>query len=61
MTNQLTCFEDFADVTPAYEDVNSKLLNVASVADVDAGDCVNDSLVEIFLDFGHHIEAEGWS
>ena len=35
------------DVTLAFEDANSKLLDVVSVADVDAGERVDDSLVEI--------------
>ena len=39
-------------MTLAYEDVKSKLVVVFSVGDVD------DSLVEIFLDFGHDIKAQ---
>ena len=31
----------------AFEDTNSKLLDVVSVADVDALECVDDSLIEI--------------
>ena len=31
----------------AFEDANSKLLDVVSVADVDAMECVDNSLVEI--------------
>ena len=34
-------------MTLAFEDVNSKLLVVVSVADFDAKECVDDSLVEI--------------
>ena len=40
-------------VTLAFEDANSTLLDVVSVADVDAVECVDDSLVEILkLRFG---------
>ena len=35
------------DVTLAFEDANSKLRDVVSVADVDAEERVDDSLVEI--------------
>ena len=35
------------DVTLAFEDDNSKLLDIVCVVDVDAEECVNDSLVEI--------------
>ena len=31
----------------AFEDINKKLVDVVSVADVDALECVNDSLVDI--------------
>ena len=34
-------------MTLAFEDANSKLLDVVSVADVDARECVDNSLVEI--------------
>ena len=34
-------------MTLAFEDANSKFLNVVSVADFDAKECVDDSLVEI--------------
>ena len=41
-----------------FKDANSKLLDVASVADVDAEELVDDSLVKILnLNFGHNIEA----
>ena len=37
----------------AFEDANSKLLDVVSIADVDAEELVNNSLVEILkLSFG---------
>ena len=58
------------DVTLAFEDANSKLLYVVSVADVDAEERVDDSLVEILklmfwrdlnLDFSHSFEALVWS
>ena len=34
-------------MTLAFEDANSKLLDVVSVADVDAEECVEDNLVKI--------------
>ena len=37
------------DATLAFEDANSKRLDVVSVADVDALECDDESLVEIFL------------
>ena len=58
---------DLTGVTVAFEDANSILLDVGSVADVDAEESVDDSLVEILkLRFGrdfvpcfyHNIEAE---
>ena len=43
----------------AFEDANSKLLDVVSVADVDAREGVDDSLVEILkLKFGNDFEPE---
>ena len=40
-------------VTLAFEDANSTLLDVVSVADVDAKECVDNNLVEILkLKFG---------
>ena len=54
-------------MTLVFEDANSKLLDVVSVADVDAEECVDDSLVKILklrfveiwnLNFNHEIEAE---
>ena len=49
-------------MTLAFEDANSKLLDVVSVADVDAEERVDNSLVEILkLMFGQDFEAEVWS
>ena len=50
----------------AFEDVNSKLLDVVSVADVDAEEHVGVSLVIILvtilkLKFGQDFKAEIWS
>ena len=50
-------------MTWALEDANSKLVDVVTVADVDAEEPVDDSLVEIlkrilYLVFGHKVEAE---
>jgi len=45
------------DVTLACKDVNSKLVDVLTVADVDARKRVDDSLVQIWkLKFGHKNE-----
>ena len=41
------CLVDLIDVTMAFKDANSKLLDVVSVADVDAKERVDDSLVKI--------------
>ena len=47
------------DVTLACEDANSKLVEVVTVADVDAKKLVNDSLIQISkLKFGQNIIAE---
>ena len=57
MTDSLSdsCLEDLTDVTLAFEYANSKLLDVVSVADVDAMERVDNSLVKImklkFRDF----------
>ena len=52
-----SCCWDFTDVTLAFEDTNSKLLDVVSIADVDAEERVDDSLVEILkVKFGQ----ESW-
>ena len=46
----------------AFEDATSKLLDIVCVADVNAEECVDNSLVEILnLNFGHNIKAEIWS
>ena len=46
-------------MTLVFEDVNSKLLNVVSVADVDAEERVDDSLgVILKLRFGRDLEFE---
>ena len=45
-------------MTLAFEEANSKLLDVVSVADVDAEECVDNSLVEILkLKFGEDVKA----
>ena len=64
VTNQLTLTDsasdsdwlsDLTDVTLAFEDANSKLLDVISVADVDAVERVDVSLVGILkLRFGRN-------
>ena len=57
-------------MTLAFEDANSKLLDVVSAADVDAEERVDDSLVEILKlrfgrdlepEFNHKIQAKVWS
>ena len=46
-------------MTLAFEDANSKLLDVVSVADVDVKERVDDSLVEIVkVKFGRDFEPE---
>ena len=42
-----SCLVDLIDVTLAFEDANSKLVEVVTVADVDAEKRVSDSLVQI--------------
>ena len=50
------------DVTLAFEDANSKLLDVVSVAEVDAKERVDDSLVEILkLGLGRVFVSCFWS
>ena len=45
-----------------FEDANSKLLDVVSIADVDAEELVNNSLVEILkLSLGRDFEPQLWS
>ena len=41
------CLVDLIDVTLAYEDANSKLVEVVTVAHVDAEDRVGNSLLKI--------------
>ena len=44
-------------MTLAFEDANTKLVEVVTVADVDSEKRVDDSLVQIWkLKFGHKIE-----
>ena len=49
VTNSLTysLLADLTDVTMAFEDAYSKLLDIVSVADVDAEERVDDHLLEI--------------
>ena len=49
LTNWIThsFLVDLTEVTLVFEDANSKLLDVVSVADFDAKECVDDSLFEI--------------
>ena len=55
------CLVDLTDVTLAFVDANSKLLDVASVADVDAEERVDDSLVVILnLNFADNVKADVW-
>ena len=50
------------DVTLAFEDDNSKLLDIVCVVNVDAEERVNDSLVKILkLRFSRDFEPEFWS
>ena len=45
------------DVTLRCEDANSKLVEVVTVADVEAEKCVDDSLVQIWkVKFGHKVK-----
>ena len=55
VTNRLTdCrLVNLIDVTLACEDANSKLVEVVTVADVDAEDHVGNSLLIWELTFGH--------
>ena len=49
-------------MTLAFEDANSNFLDVVSVADIDAEERVDDSLVEILkLRFNRDFEADFWS
>ena len=60
VTNSLThCLIDLIDVTLTFEDANSKLLDVVSVADINALECEDYRLVEIMkLMFGQEYEPE---
>ena len=50
----LVSLVDFIDLTLACEDANLKVIEVVTVADVDAEDCVGNSLLQIWeLRFGH--------
>ena len=56
VTHSLThsCLVDLIDVTLAFEDANSKFVEVVTVADVDAEDRVGKNLLQIWeLRFGH--------
>ena len=56
LTHSLThsCLVNLIDVILACEDVNSKLVEVVTVVDVDDEDCVGNSLLQIWkLNFGH--------
>ena len=56
LTHSLTnsCLVNLIDVTLAYEDAYSKLVEVVTVADVSDEDCVGNSLLHIWkLRFGH--------
>ena len=49
-------------MTLAFEDAYSKFLEVGSVPDADAEECVDDSLVAILkLKLGRVVESEFWS
>ena len=56
LTDSLTHYRlvNLIEVTLACEDANSKLVEVVTVVDVDDGDCVGNSLFQIWkLRFGH--------
>ena len=55
LTNSLTdsCLVNLINVSLACEDGNSKLVEVVTVADVDAEDYVGNSLLIWELTFGH--------
>ena len=53
------CLIDLIDVTLTIEDANSKLLDVVSVADINALECEDYSLVEIMnLNISFNIEGD---
>ena len=57
-----SCLVNLVDVTLRCEDANSKLVEVVTVADVDAEDHVGNSLLIWELTFGHKgYEVEYWS
>ena len=60
-TNSLAhcCLIVFNDVTLAFEDAKSKLLDVVSVADVDAEERVGVEILKLM--FGRDVEIEFWS
>ena len=39
-----SCLADLTDVTPAFEDANAKVLDVVSIADVDAEEGIDDNM-----------------
>ena len=55
LTDSLThsCLVNLIDVTLRCEDANSKLVEVVTIAEVDAGDLVGNSLLIWELTFGH--------
>ena len=64
VTNSLTssCLVNLIDVGLACEDGNSKLVEVVTVADVDAEDRVGNSLLQIWeLNFCSDFENNVWS
>ena len=63
VTNSLThCLIDLIDVTLTFEDANSKLLDVVSVADINALECEDYSLVEnMNLNISFNIECDALS
>ena len=59
LTHSLTdsCLVNLIDVTLACEDVNSKLVEVVTVVEVDDEKCVDNSLVHIWkVNFGHKVK-----
>ena len=58
------CLVDLIDVTLAWKDANSKLVEVVTVADIDSEDHVGNSLLQIWeLTSGSKakLEHKGWS
>ena len=59
VTNSLppSCLVNLIDVTLAFEDANSKLVEVVTVADVDDEERVGNSLLQIWKRrFGHKVK-----